>query len=116
MTYKYIIPMLPPSLNKFAGRQNVWEYRQLKQEWKQAICLFCRVRPKAPLEKAVVSIHYVFPDRIRRDPDNYSGKMILDGLTAAGVIKDDSFSCIELKLSAEVGKGGQTVITVEGTK
>ena len=29
---KYIIPFIPPSMNKFAGRKNVWEYREEKRK------------------------------------------------------------------------------------
>lgn len=98
---KYVIPQIPPSGNRFAGRQNVWEYRAQKQRWKGLVALLCTPKPKAPLGRATVRITYFFPDRRRRDPDNYAGKMILDGLTDAGVIRDDSFDCIQLLLRGE---------------
>jgi crossover junction endodeoxyribonuclease RusA len=97
--------MIPPSLNKFAGRKNEWEYRNLKQEWKQIVALYCRPRPDKPLENVIVRLTYTFPDRRRRDPDNYSGKMVLDGLTECGIIKDDSFDCIQLELRGKYEKG-----------
>lgn len=28
---EYTIPYVPPSLNQFAGRENIWEYRALKK-------------------------------------------------------------------------------------
>ena len=59
-------------------------------------------KPKKPLEKALVKISYYFKDNHRRDPDNYSGKMILDPLVKEGILKDDSFDVITL----QVGKGG----------
>lgn len=93
----FVVDQIPPSLNKFAGRKNEWEYRKQKQYWKDLICYTCR-RPNKPIEKAVVTITYFFRTRVRHDPDNYNGKMILDGLTAAGVLKDDSFDCIKLVL------------------
>ena len=65
------------------------------------VSLLCRPKPKQPIRWATVKITYFFPDNRRRDPDNYAGKMILDGLTAAGVIVDDSFGCIELILKGE---------------
>lgn len=113
MIYQYIIPDVPPSLNKFAGRNNTWEYRKLKKQWKDMVMLLCRPRPAEPIAKAIVRLHYVFPNRIRHDPDNYNGKMILDGLTAAGIIVDDSFDCIKLELSASTeSKVSRTVIEV----
>ena len=104
MTVKIIIPAIPPSMNKFLGRENAWEYRKLKQEWKDMIYILCRERPTKPFEKATVRITYFFPTRTRHDPDNYAGKMILDGLTAAKIIKDDSFDCIELILRGDYDK------------
>ena len=49
----------------------------------------------------------------RRDPDNYSGKMLLDPLTKLGIIRDDNFGAIRLELSAESEKGKrETKITI----
>ena len=94
------IPQIPPSLNKYAGRKNVWEYRADKTEWKNLICLYSK-RPKEPYKKASVEITYFFKTKARHDPDNYMPKFINDGLVAAGIIQDDSFDCITLSL-----KGG----------
>ena len=111
---RFVIPEIPPSQNRYAGRQNVWEYRNEKQRWKGLVTLFCRPKPKAPLGRAIVRITYFFPDRRRRDPDNYCGKMILDGLTDAGVIQDDSFDCIQLILRGEYDSDNpRTEIEVE---
>ena len=100
----YTIPSIPPSLNRFAGRKNSREYQRLKREWKDLVYCLCMPRPRAPLERARVTLTYYFPTRARRDPDNYAGKLILDGLTAAGVIKDDSFDCIDLVLRGAYDK------------
>ena len=57
---------------------------------------------------------YYFPTKGRRDPDNYSGKMILDGLTAAGIIADDSFGNITLELRGEYDRENpRTEIEIE---
>ena len=95
---KYTISGIPPSLNRFAGRQNYHEYREKKELWKNWVCFSCIPRPKRPMEQAKVTITYFFPDMKRRDPDNYCGKMILDGLTAAGIIVDDDFGHIDLTI------------------
>ena len=93
---KYVIPEIPPSNNRFLGRETVWDYRNEKKRWADLVALFCRPRPDKPIKKAVVTLRYYFSKRVRRDPDNYSGKMILDGLVRCGIIQDDSFDCIDL--------------------
>lgn len=113
MEYRYIISDIPPSNNKFLGRENRWEYQNIKKQWAELIAVYCRPRPEEPLPKAVVTLVYHFKDNRRRDPDNYSGKMILDGLTKAGIIADDSFSCIDLQLRAICDKKGITEIFVQ---
>lgn len=113
MTYHYSIPDIPPSNNKFIGRNNRWEYQKVKKHWAKLIALCCNPKPIAPILRSIVGITYHFTDNRRRDPDNYSGKMILDGLKGSGIIEDDSFKCIQLKLNAVCDKGGYTEITIE---
>lgn len=110
----YIIDDIPPSNNQFIGRTNYRAYQQAKKAWAQQIFFCCRPRPKTPLQKARITITYFFADRRRRDPDNYSGKMLLDGLVSSGIIQDDNFRCIELYLKAEFGcQKPQTKIEIE---
>lgn len=101
---KFTIPLIPPSDNKFKGRQNHWEYRELKKEWLDIVMTICRPRPKEPFKKAVVTITYFFPTKARHDPDNYSGKFILDGLVKGGILEDDSFNNIKLHLEGDYSK------------
>ena len=110
---RYVIPEIPPSNNKYIGRNARWDYREEKKRWEQLIFALCRPHPTEPLRSATVRIKYCFPDKRRRDPDNYSGKMILDGLTRSGIIADDSFFNITLILCAEFGcKDAKTVIDI----
>lgn len=112
MSVHIVLKGVPPSLNTVAGRKNVWEYREQKKFWTHytwAMCRNCKERPEKPFEKALVQITYYFPDRRRRDPDNYSGKFMLDGLTKGGIIKDDSFSCVKLLLIGECDPVDQRV-------
>lgn len=101
---KYVIREIPPSDNKFKGRTNHWEYRNEKKRWLDMAYDCIRPVPLKPLEKADITITYFFPTRARHDPDNYSGKFILDMLTERGVIADDSFGCIELILRGDYDK------------
>jgi len=103
-----VIPEIPPSNNKFMGRGTRYvqsiQYQEEKQKWAWLIRAALKDKPKKPFEKAEVKIIYYFPTRQRRDPDNYSGKFILDGLTQAGIIKDDSFGNIDLILRGRVDR------------
>ena len=110
---KYVIPDIPKSNNEYIGRTNIHQYQSDKKMWNEMIWAYCRPRPEKPYEKAVVAITYHFKDGIRRDPDNYSGKMLLDGLQRNGIIKDDSFFCIKLILDAKFKcNKSETVIEV----
>lgn len=98
---------VPPSLNKFAGRQNAWEYRSEKDRWTAAVYYSARAersKPKAPYKRATVEITYFFPTKNRHDADNYSGKFLLDGLTKARIIQDDDFKHIRLTVAGEYDK------------
>lgn len=106
----------PPSLNRFAGRENSWEYRRAKADWTERVIYSVRAlrdRPRDPYQLADVELHYYFPTRSRHDADNYAGKLLLDGLTRAGVIVDDDMSHIRLHIAGSYDKREpRTVITV----
>ncbi|MEG0681342.1 MAG: hypothetical protein RR581_06905 [Eubacterium sp.] len=110
---KITVPEIPPSNNKFLGRNNRFKYDALKKQWDLIMRSGMKEFPKMPYAVATVHIHYIFGDRRRRDPDNYSGKMILDPLVKYGIIQDDCFGCIELIISAEYEKGrSETQVTI----
>ena len=115
LIYKYLIKAIPPSNNKFIGKDKRWQYQDEKKKWARLIQLFCVPRPREPIKKSRVTIIYYFKDKRRRDPDNYSGKFILDGLVRSGIIIDDSFDCIDLYLRGNVDKDNpRTEILIEG--
>mgnify|MGYP000886526789 FL=1 len=115
---KLIINEIPPSNNKYMGRGSAkyqaFEYQAEKQRWAGLIMGALKKKLNKPMRKAKVRITYFFPDKRRRDPDNYSGKFILDGLTKAGLIEDDSFANISLELYGRHDKENpRTVIELE---
>lgn len=113
MTYRYIIPAVPPSNNQYIGRTNFREYQQTKKRWAMLVKSYCRPAPPHPIEHCRLTLLYHFKDRRRRDPDNFSGKMLLDGLVSAGILVDDSFQCIDLVLRSEYDGTARTEIIVE---
>ena len=105
MKIEIVVYDTPPSNNEFMGNsRNFNEYRRKKEEWHWLMKAAIKKKPKVPIKRAVVEIKYYFKIRRRRDPDNYSGKFILDGLVSAGIIQDDSFRCIDLRLKADYDK------------
>ena len=68
---KIVLKGVPPSLNRFAGRLNNWEYRNAKKQWTDAVQWACRAeKARETPEKALVRIDYFFPDK-RRHEDVY---------------------------------------------
>lgn len=111
---RLVIPGVPPSLNRFAGRENSWEYRAEKKRWTELVTWAAKAqRPARPYQMADVKILYYFPTRGRHDADNYAGKFLLDGLTKGGIIADDDFAHIRLGVAGAYDKDNpRTVITV----
>lgn len=109
-----VVDGTPPSNNKYMGNSRDFnEYRREKQLWAWKIKAAIKTRPGKPLESAIVHIRYFFKTKGRRDPDNFSGKMILDPLVREGILVDDSFANIQLVLSADVDKKNpRTEITI----
>ena len=95
------------------------QYRNAKDYWTRYTAVAYRAAypddwPRQPPDRATVRIEYTFPDHIRRDPDNYGGKFLLDGLTKAKAIADDSFAHISLTVAARVVPGtSETKIIIE---
>jgi Holliday junction resolvase RusA-like endonuclease len=111
------IPGVPPSLNRYAGRENTWEYREAKKKWTEAVqwaVKAARAKPERPFAHAAVTLTYYFPTNARHDADNYAGKFLLDGLTRAGVIVDDDLKHITtMIIGNHDAKNPRTEIYVE---
>ena len=104
---KIVINEIPPTNNKYMGNShNFNEYRREKERWHWLIkaAINEAQKPKIPLVRAIVNITYYFKDKRRRDPDNYSGKMLLDPLVKEGILKDDSFDVVTLVIVGKVDK------------
>lgn len=112
---KITLQGVPPSMNRMAGRQNVWEYRNTKKTWTDMVAWMGKmIKPPKPYEHAIVTITYYFPTAARHDADNYAGKFLLDGLTKAGIIVDDDLKHITTTIKGRVDRNNpRTVIEIE---
>ena len=105
MTFEIVVYDTPPSNNEFMGNsRNFNEYRRKKYDWHWLVKAAIKNKPKTPIKRALVEIQYYFKTRTRRDPDNFSGKFILDPLVKEGVLVDDSFQNVVLRLSGGYDK------------
>jgi crossover junction endodeoxyribonuclease RusA len=98
------IPGIPPTLNELK-RMHYLEWARQKMLWGKTVGWEVKrqkVRPPEPFLKAIVTLNYYFKSRRRTDPDNNTGKFLLDGLVESGILVDDSFDHIELNIR----KGG----------
>ena len=82
----------PPTLNEL----NNLHYRvraKKKEYWEKLIEKECRTQNIKPMGKVSATFEFYFPDKRRRDLDNYSfvAKFVLDGLVNACVLTDDSY-------------------------
>lgn len=83
---------LPPTLNEM-NNVHYMKRAKMKEEWEELVIRACRENGIRPMGRASITLELWFPDKRRRDLDNYGGfgfKWILDGLVKAGVLKDDS--------------------------
>lgn len=108
------IPATPPSLNKFVGRTNIWQYQKEKKAFQQLARLATlKYKPKEPYKKCKLDITYQFKDKRRRDTNNYD-KFVLDFLVESGFIEDDNIFVIEETTTrGTVGKQSKTIIEIE---
>lgn len=86
-------PFIPPTINKYIGRSNIWEYQADKKKVHKTIQLIT-IGKNYSINKCKMTITYYFKDRRRHDPSNYD-KMILDGLVEAKIITDDNYEVIK---------------------
>lgn len=95
------IPGIPPSINKWRNMHHFSEAKQ-KKHWEEIVgweVLRQKVKPSQPISKSLTTYTYYFPTKHRHDPSNYSPKWIEDGLVKAGILEDDSFNNVELRIS-----------------
>lgn len=92
-TIKLTLPIVPPTINKYIGRSNIWEYQKDKKKVHEMIRLVT-IGKNYNIDKCKMTIIYYFKDKRRHDPANYD-KFVLDGLVEANIITDDNYSVIQ---------------------
>ena len=90
---KLVLPIIPPSINYYIGRDNRWQYQKDKKKVHEMIKLVT-IGKNYNIDKCKMTIIYYFKDKRRHDPANYD-KFVLDGLVEANIITDDNYSVIQ---------------------
>ena len=86
---KIIIPSLPPNINKYIGRNAIWDYQKEKKQYHKLVKLSTTGNNPC-VTKCDMIVTYHFPDRRIRDTHNLT-KCLLDSLVEAKIIIDDNY-------------------------
>lgn len=62
-----ILPFIPPTINKYIGRSNIWEYQNDKKKLHK-ITKSITAGKNYNIKKCKMTVIYYFKDRRRRDP------------------------------------------------
>ena len=109
-----------PNWNAFinAERANLYKANKIKQQEKEFICWSTRQRWQGAYP-VTLTVRPHFKNK-KRDLDNFRMKGLIDGLVAAGVLKNDNLTCIDkiilepifdnivgVEIEIEESKGGE---------
>lgn len=106
----------PPSLNKLIGSRNKGlKKSRIVKEWTETFKILAYKHKIIQFVKPKISFIFNFPDKRRRDIDNYL-KVPLDALVKSGLIKDDCSKMIGLPVAEmHYEKFRSTLIFLEET-
>jgi Holliday junction resolvase RusA-like endonuclease len=92
---------IPPSWNKIM-RMHQFAQNDEAKKWHAIVCMSAKQQGVKDrfIGKSRVTLEYHFDAAYRHDPDNYSGKFLMDGLVKAGILEDDDFKHVELTVRA----------------
>ena len=102
---------LPPNINKFIGRTNIWEYQRDKKAYHKLIKL-STIGLNPNYKRVDMKVTYHFPDRRIRDTHNMT-KCLLDGLVDAGIIIDDNYMVLRNYTECGVYDKGQRYVEID---
>lgn len=81
----------PPTLNEL-NRMHYMQRAKLKEKWEKIVSDSCLIHGIQPVKRVSITLEFWFPDKRRRDLDNYAFafKFIGDALVKLGILPDDS--------------------------
>ena len=110
------IPLEPPSVNhyKLPNKGGGWRLSEQARAFKDAVCLLARACDPCPWPYHSVSVVYVLGPKTRLDVDN-GAKLVLDGLQASGIIRNDSdvLNLTQHKRRCRDPRDAHTIVSIE---
>jgi Holliday junction resolvase RusA-like endonuclease len=96
---------IPPSLNQWMIMKRP-QMNNEKQKWKSfGLWLINKYGyNNLKLNDVIITFTYYFNSKRRHDPDNYAPKFAMDFLVESGLLEDDNFDVVELRLKAGYDK------------
>lgn len=92
----FVVNEVPPTINKYIGRTNRWEYQNDKKRYSRMVkySVLNKYSTIKKCKKCNIEVVYYFKTRIRHDPSNYD-KFLLDALVDSEIIEDDNYDVIK---------------------
>lgn len=100
MMQSFTVFEFPPTLNEL-NRMHFMKRAKLKEQWEKLISDSCLIHGIQPVKRVSITLEFYFPDKRRRDLDNYAFafKFIGDALVKRGILPDDSYKeVVELRV------------------
>ena len=110
---KLKIDGLPPNINKYIGRTNIWEYQHNKKKYHNLVKL-CTTGINPKYSHCNMTVTYHFKDRRRRDTHNMT-KCLLDALVESNIIEDDNYTVLNKYTEIGVYDKGNEYVEIEIT-
>lgn len=108
---KLKIEGLPPNINKYIGRTNIWEYQHNKKKYHKLVNM-STIGVNPSYKHCNMTITYHFKDRRRRDTHNMT-KCLLDALVEANIIEDDNYKVLSKYTERGVYDKGKEYVEIE---
>ena len=108
---KITIPSLPPNINKYISRTNIWDYQKEKKQYHKLVKLSTTGNNPC-FTKCDMIVTYHFPDRRIRDTHNLT-KCLLDALVEAKIIIDDNYMVLNTYTEKGVYDKNNSYVEVE---
>lgn len=110
---KIKLEILPPNINRYIGRTNIWDYQKRKKEYHEYVRLTTiGIQPKPNYKKVDMVVTYHFKDRRVRDTHNLT-KCLLDALVEAKIIEDDNYNVLNTYTEKGVYDKGNEGVEIE---